>query len=435
MDHQEPARRDFLRGAAALGVGALAGSGQAAGAEPRSGARAVGVSVRRFGARGDGKHDDTDAFQSAFHAVASQGGGRVYVPAGRYRIATHLDVPPNVVLQGDAVGPTIHAQTAGSTLLAVEGRGDLQGTPFITLHENSALDGITVFYPDQTQPEPDPYPWCVRGTGDNVTVRNTLLVNPYQAVDFGTHPAGRHFIDGLYGQPLLTGLLIDQCFDVGRVANIHFWPFWSSSPQMMRWTSTHATAFILGRTDWEYMFNCFCIAYQVGYHVRPFKNGPGNLVLTQCGSDEGADGTTVTSVRVDDCQGHAGISFVNGQFMGTTAVDVADTNTGPVKFTACGFWGMPNQASVATLAGRGNVSFEGCHFTGWAQSDPGAPAIDAACQGLTVTGCDFMNAGKPQVRLRKGCRSAIIAANRLRGGAKVENEAGIEAQIGLNSVE
>ena len=37
---------------------------------------------------------------------------------------------------------------------------------------------------------PTPYPWTVRGIGDNCSLVDVLLVNPYQAVDFGTQPAG-----------------------------------------------------------------------------------------------------------------------------------------------------------------------------------------------------------------------------------------------------
>jgi hypothetical protein len=34
----------------------------------------------------------------------------------------------------------------------------------------------------------------LRGIGDNCSLVDVLLVNPSQAVDFGTHPAGRHLI-------------------------------------------------------------------------------------------------------------------------------------------------------------------------------------------------------------------------------------------------
>ena len=43
--------------------------------------------VKKFGAKGDGKTDDTRAIQSAINQVAGKGGGVVYFPAGIYLIA------------------------------------------------------------------------------------------------------------------------------------------------------------------------------------------------------------------------------------------------------------------------------------------------------------------------------------------------------------
>ena len=44
--------------------------------------------VRDFGAKGDGKADDTKAIQSALDHAIDHGGGTVYFPNGRYRLAT-----------------------------------------------------------------------------------------------------------------------------------------------------------------------------------------------------------------------------------------------------------------------------------------------------------------------------------------------------------
>ena len=44
-------------------------------------------SVRDFGAKGDGKTDDTAAFQKALDAAGQAGGGVVYAPRGNYFFA------------------------------------------------------------------------------------------------------------------------------------------------------------------------------------------------------------------------------------------------------------------------------------------------------------------------------------------------------------
>ncbi|MEI7941434.1 MAG: glycosyl hydrolase family 28-related protein, partial [Verrucomicrobiota bacterium] len=51
-----------------------------AGAAPNSDT----LSVRDFGAQGDGKTDDTAAFQKALDTAGQVGGGVVYAPRGNY---------------------------------------------------------------------------------------------------------------------------------------------------------------------------------------------------------------------------------------------------------------------------------------------------------------------------------------------------------------
>jgi len=387
------------------------------------------LSVRDFGAAGDGKADDTGAFAAAMKAAAATGGNTVFIPPGTYLIKGALDVPENVVLEGVFRAPTARTQNCGSALLATAGAGQADGQPFITLHQNSTLHGLTVFYPEQKRSNPPtPYPWTVRGIGDNCSLVDVLLVNPYQAVDFGTHPAGRHLIKGLYAQPLYRGVFIDQCYDVGRVEDVHLWPFWGGwEGDLGKFTREEGIAFTIGRTDWEYLFNCFCIGFRVGFQFVKTKAGLPNCVLTQCGSDIGP-----TAVRVEGCQDHAGLSFVNGQFM--AGIEITDTNRGPVKFTACGFWGIPTTDSHAALEGSGHTTFNGCHFISWGKKDANAPCLHAKRGGLTVTACDFMDKGKAQLAIEPDVDAALVFGNRFRGSARVANRAGEQAQLGLNVV-
>ncbi|MBC7328381.1 hypothetical protein H5T87_09770 [bacterium] len=375
-----------------------------------------------FGAKGDGKTDDTAAFQKALDEAGKKG-GVVFVPPGDYLIKSHLIIPANVTLEGVAKAPPTTSLGNGSTLLAVEGKGSTEGEPFIVLHRNSTLKGLIIYYPEQDAENPVPFPWTIQGRGDNCSIVDVLLVNSYQAVDFGTYPCGRHYIKGLYAHALYKGLFIDKCFDIGRVEDVHFWPF--ATGRLNKFSRENGEAFIIGRTDWEYMVNCFAISYKIGFHFIHTKDGAPNVVLTQCGSDIGP-----TAVLVDDCQTHAGISFVNGQFM--AGVEIKPTNTGPVKFTACGFWGIETTDSHAIIEGKGQVTFNSCHFIGWAHQDKNSPAIKALSGNITITACDFMDEGKNQIYLGENVESAIIIANRLRGGEKIINESKGDVQIGFN---
>lgn len=144
----------------------------------------VNVREAPYSAAGDAKTDDARAIQAALDAVRAEGGGTALVGVARAPLLYAKDYP-------------------GTTLLAVDGAGNLDGTPFITLlGPNSILESITVFYPEQqVSDRPTPYPWTVRGGGggDNVSIVNVLLANLYQAVDLATQHTSRHFVGGFTG--------------------------------------------------------------------------------------------------------------------------------------------------------------------------------------------------------------------------------------------
>ncbi|MFB6363168.1 glycosyl hydrolase family 28-related protein [Paenibacillus elgii] len=68
-----------------------------------------GVNILSFGAKGDGKTDDTSAFQAAIDQV-KQYGGRIVVPHGVYRINGSLKDIDNVMMEGEAANKTYWSQ-------------------------------------------------------------------------------------------------------------------------------------------------------------------------------------------------------------------------------------------------------------------------------------------------------------------------------------
>ena len=348
-------------------------------------AQAIDLSVTAFGAVGDGKTDCTSSIQKALDEASQGGGGRVRVPAGMFLVAGHLRIPPNATLVGEWEAPPVAARIepstriaappvnakaailAGSVLLAVEGEGSDKGAPFIQMERNATLKGLIVYYPNQVAaPEPKPYPWTIAGIGDNISILDCLLVNPYMAVDFGTNPCGRHLIRNLYAHAIYKGLFVDKCYDVGRLENIHFWPFWlHAEPEGLdvlgKWMMKNSTAFILSRSDWEYVSNCFCISYQQGFHFKTSApDGPGNDLLSQSGAD-----CCDVAVNVEETQGHSGVSFSNSQIFGR--ILVGEKNNGPVRFSSCGLFGAaevhePPSPEVVRIDGYARVSFDNCHF-------------------------------------------------------------------------
>lgn len=402
--------------------------------------------VKDFGAKGDGNTDDTAAFQKALDDAGATGGGIVRVPAGNYMIKTHLNIPACVTLEGIWTAPPCPTKTkapivsstqntsdktwlTGSVLLAVEGAGEPNGTPFILLNTNSTLKGMTIYYPEQkVDAEPVAYPWCVASAGvDNPSIIDCLLVNPYQGVDFGSRVAGRHYIRNLYGQPLYKGLFVDLCFDVGRLENIHFWPFWTAhvlggkAPKTDDWVFKNGTAFIFARSDWEYVSNCFAILYKTGIHfINASEPGPGNYLMTQSGAD-----CCDVAVYVEETQGHSGVSFANSQVFGR--IVVSEKNTGPVRFTSCGIFGASGEIEAQEMIridGRGRVSFDNCSFHAIDPAPKTKDYINAAGGRLGVSDSVFIGtAGHAPIVIGEKCISAIITGNEFYSSKQIVNNA------------
>ncbi len=95
--------------------------------------QAATFSVRDFGAKGDGATKDTASVQKAIDAATGQGGGTVWVPAGKYLCGT-IHLKSNVTLHLDN----------GSTILASTDNGDFDA--YETLPFKSVSDNETTFF-------------------------------------------------------------------------------------------------------------------------------------------------------------------------------------------------------------------------------------------------------------------------------------------------
>lgn len=420
--------------------------------------------VSDFGAVGDSRHDDTAAVQEALDQAAGAGGGVVFIPAGNYCIAGHLQIPAGVTLQGVWTIPIEWIPNQGTVLLAEENHGSEEGSPFISLDENSAIKGVSIFYPKQDKINPVPYPWCISaverwseskdasGTTirsqkniSNCSIENVMLVNPYKGVNFDC--AGRHYIRNLYGQPLRLGIYVDQCYDVGRIENVHFWPFWSLSfpktdpeayqkSNIIKFVQEYGEAFVFARTDWQYCTNTFSWGYKIGYRFLDAGSGACNGNFLGIGAD-----ATNIAVKVEQAFPY-GLLITNGEFVSfngpnPTKVVVEEMNTGVVQFNNCSFWGPTDR--IATIQGTGSVSFQQCNFRHWQESQAVPTqnqeliyAIDCKGGDLTVSACHFLR-DAPDIKLGPEVQSAVICGNTFLGEMEIANESKGNVQIGLNT--
>jgi hypothetical protein len=396
--------------------------------------------VRDFGAKGDGQTDDTAAFQKALDAAGAAGGGVVFAPRGNYLFAGRLNVPNAVTLRG--VWESVPAHNGlrdaglpkptddGTTFLATADAGTEDAPAFLTLNVNSTLKGVVIYYPNQKpDEEPVPYPYAIALRGKNPAVLAVELLNPYNGIDASRNE--RHLIRDVHGQPLRRGIYVDQIYDIGRIENVHFNPWWSMKPKLFQWQMAHGEAFIFGRTDWQYVFNTFCFGYNVGYRFIKTPAGVCNGNFLGLGADD-----CQTALVVDECAPY-GLLISNGEFVSfhgpdPTMIDVKETNTGSVRFVNCAFWGPCHQ--IAKVAGRGTVGFSDCTFVQWDAKKAGRHAIQAAGGTLLVRGCEF-RADRPQVELGEGVRRAVITDNVFTGAARLTNRSAGRVQIANNAAD
>jgi hypothetical protein len=395
-------------------------------------------SVSDFGAKGDGKADDTAAFQKALDTAKEAGGGVVYAPRGNYLFNGHLNVPDAVTLKGiwESVpahnglrdGGAAKPTDNGTTFLVTESQGTEDGPAFITLHNNSTLKGVVIYYPEQDPAaEPKPYPWAIAMRGKNPAVLAVELLNPYNGID-ATHNE-RHLIRDVQGQPLRRGIFADAIYDIGRVEDVHFNPWWSLKPKLFHWQEEHGEAFIFGRSDWEYVFNTFCFGYNAGYKFIKTKAGICNGNFLGIGADD-----CYTAVEVE-ASAVFGILISNGEFTSfhgpdPTMVRVEKENNGSVRFVNCAFWGPCNQ--IAKIAGHGTVGFSDCTFVQWDRNQENRAAIQADSGSLLVRGCEFQQ-DKPQIELGEDIRRAVISDNLFTGKPRITNHGKLPLNINNNA--
>jgi len=365
-----------------------------------------------YGAKGDGVTDDSAAIQAALNDAGKGGGGIVFLPSGDYAIRSHLLVPAQTSLSGIWRAPAAFTPHQGTVLLATSGAGSTSGVPFITLQgDNSTLEGVTIYYPNQALTNrPIAYPWAIRaGGGVNVTVQNVLLVNPYLGIDLATFPSGRHFIRGVYGQPLLVGIAVDQCYDIGRIMDVHFWPFWTGDTRILTFQSANAVTFDFMRTDWEVVQDVFSWGYHIGARFRASTNGAMNGQMSNINFDNVDIGLQLSATQ--PCAIHiANLNLANAgggtQHIGIQALPGASQ----LNVSGLSFWGDIYQA--VSWGSSGLLTLSNARVLNWS---PSKPAITILQGRAVLQGNYFMDNLGTAIHIGPAVNHVMILGNMLAG--------------------
>ena len=392
------------------------------------------VDPGQFGAKADGKTDDTAAIQKALDAADKQGGVVRLLPA-KYLVGRSLKIPRGVALVGSNQAPVYIEPLIGTVILATGGR-DKEDTPALfELGDSATVQGLTVFYPQQKPDAIHPYPWTFHLQGGDNTVENVTLINSYNGIRIGPEVNVRHRIRSVSGCVLRRGIWLDNCSDIGRIENVQWHCHWWSSAKVggnwdkvYKYMAQNCEGFIFARTDWEYVTNTFIFPVKIGYHFITTKNGAMNGQLCGIGAD-----AANRCIVVDHIQ-PMGLLITNGQFVafeGDNPVEIVVNNTceGSVRLQNCAFWGPAIQNVVSHS--NSFVSLANCYFSSGRKNHPGKALIEADNGKIQVQGCSFATE-EPSILLGKDLKHAIVTGNNGSKGVRITNQMGQKAIISNN---
>lgn len=400
--------------------------------------------VLDYGAKGDNKTDCTKSFQAAIDNAAQKGGGTVIVPTGEYVFQGSIKITAGVLLQGTyKVPPTnglsnvknANVNMNGSVLAVFAGKGNPDGTPFITLEgSNAGVKGLIIHYPDWKQETvpPIPYPPCIAGfTGSNQSVTDCMLLNPYVGIKFVG--ADRMYISNVYGYPIKTGVFIDQCYDICRIENCHFWPFnvtYNPEDPYCKWINQNGTAFEFARDDWQYVYNTFCFGYGSGYKFTDHGNGGCNGNFLGIGADSCTNAVAIEAILP------FGLLITNGEFVGrwtstnSCPIDIRPNVKGKISLMNSAFWG-PIDTAVRNNAPNALLSIIGCNFHDWDVNKNGTAAITLNAGNNIIQGNTFADK-ITHINIGKDTASAAIIGNYAANSLNIINNIGKNAEIAHN---
>jgi len=175
------------------------------------------LDARRYGAVGDGVHDDTDAVLKALAELRRRGGGILCFAQGEYRTTKPLAVPPGVELLGASGRRQSRLSNTETTSLCCHvGKGAAdpdRDTAFITLEAGSGMRGLNIVHPEQWELTgetfaPHPFPFAVRGAGPKVWVVDVAFASSCNMIDFGSHRCDGFLLRRVGGCAFNKGIVV-----------------------------------------------------------------------------------------------------------------------------------------------------------------------------------------------------------------------------------
>lgn len=376
-----------------------------------------------YNAEGDGVTDDTAAFQAALADADANGGGIVFVPGGTYRLNGTLTIPSGVELRGVFDCP--HGTSEKGSLLNVyAGRNNANGTPFIRLESGAGIRGLNFHYPEQIYDASDtinygmvPYPFLIRGLGENVYVINIAATIPYQLLDLATYRCDRHYVDYIMSTALKTGIHVGNGSTDGQLHNCQLNPsaythqgsYYDSIPygtsdniHKILWRD--AIPYRFGHMTGEILHENFVFGGARGVHlVNENGFGPSGYCMGM-GVDQ------CTNALQIDAIGSGGLDMINSQIVTVNGTSGRYLQTGAslnATFRMFGSAGWGTHQYSAVING-GDVRLQLFHLARDGEAGAFAVHNTASLQSLGGDLRDYLPAGRPFLTIDAAASAEFI---------------------------
>lgn len=349
--------------------------------------RELAVSVKDFGATGNGSTDDTTTIQAALNSGASA----VFVPTGTYKVGS-VTVPAGVRLFGTQ---SIHTGnpsdiTTGSWFYC----GTDVTNPVVIVKSGASVEGLGFWYPSQvSNATPTVYPPSIQFDHDvyNAMVRNCFFANSYIAINNSASSVNGSFtITDCWGYALSRGISLSNGTDITHITRVQFsktlYPGASPGATLIAWVQANGLAFDIGRQDNGRASDCFAFGYNIGFRNL---NTTGGWQWINCSADGckfpwSIEGTS-TAISLVGC------SLTAASFADATdpLCDALTVNcTGKVLVSSCRF-GYSARYAVSGVAAS-SLLITGCEFNSIGALAPGlftasGVRLDSTIANVSIT--------------------------------------------------
>ncbi len=354
------------------------------------------INVKSFGAIGDGKADDTNAFIKAIEASA-ENGLQIFVPPGKYRITKGLTLTKQTL-----TGPHINAWGADDVSMPTI-ISSVKDAPTFRLKKGSCLHGLNIVY-DWQDGEPSPMPPIVEIGGIGCRVSEVRIQNAWDGIlADGKSNVGRVSIERCFIVDCHNiGVRITGTWDVSWVSKVEVW-----SPASKAFPVS-GIGFQFGKNDVLLVSDCFAYRASVGYQLLDeipgceVKGGTWGT-FSNCVSDFCSTGFEVKGTHT--------ISIVGGSHwshFGGLAV-----RSGNSQLRLSGVEIAANAAPALTIEGGDLITLSSCQIRR-VQQGRDFPAVRiTGGKSALITGCVIASSTRA-FEIQPGLKDVVLSDNVVR---------------------